>query len=149
MTPPSSACGERPRSPRPSAAYQHFHRTFTGDRWEALREQGRPGAAAAVGVHVDEEPEVLRPALRRQPHRAGHRQHHARRHLAGVRGPRDAASARSTPTPTARSRRWRSLADAGVDMLDVEQTLEDEGVHSFAKSFDELLQSLTDKAATF
>ena len=34
-------------------------------------------------------------------------------------------------------------------MLDVEQTLEDEGVHSFAKSFDELLQSLTDKAATF
>ena len=41
------------------------------------------------------------------------------------------------------------LAAAGVDMLDVEQTLEDEGVHSFAKSFDELLQSLTDKAATF
>ncbi len=41
------------------------------------------------------------------------------------------------------------LADAGIDMLDVEQTLEDEGVHSFAKSFDELLQSLSDKAATF
>ncbi len=34
-------------------------------------------------------------------------------------------------------------------MTDVEQTLEDEGVHAFAKSFDELLQSLTDKAATF
>jgi transaldolase len=34
-------------------------------------------------------------------------------------------------------------------MEDVEQTLEDEGVHSFAKSFDELLQSLSDKAATF
>jgi len=41
------------------------------------------------------------------------------------------------------------LADAGIDMEDVEQTLEDEGVSSFAKSFDELLQSLTDKAATF
>ena len=41
------------------------------------------------------------------------------------------------------------LADAGIDMLDVEQTLEDEGVTSFATSFDELLQSLTDKAATF
>ena len=39
------------------------------------------------------------------------------------------------------------LADGGIDMVDVEQTLEDEGVHSFAKSFDELLQSLTDKAA--
>ena len=41
------------------------------------------------------------------------------------------------------------LAEAGVDMEDVEQTLEDEGVHAFVKSFDELLQSLTDKAATF
>jgi transaldolase len=41
------------------------------------------------------------------------------------------------------------LAEVGIDMEDVEQTLEDEGVHSFAKSFDELLQSLTDKAATF
>ena len=41
------------------------------------------------------------------------------------------------------------LAEVGIDMEDVEQTLEDEGVHSFSKSFDELLQSLTDKAATF
>jgi transaldolase len=41
------------------------------------------------------------------------------------------------------------LADAGIDMTDVEQTLEDEGVGSFGKSFDELLQSLSDKAATF
>jgi transaldolase len=41
------------------------------------------------------------------------------------------------------------IRSAGVDMEDVEQTLEDEGVHAFAKSFDELLQSLSDKAATF
>ncbi len=41
------------------------------------------------------------------------------------------------------------LAAAGVDMADVENTLEDEGVHSFTKSFDELLQSLSDKAASF
>jgi transaldolase len=41
------------------------------------------------------------------------------------------------------------LGEAGIDMADVEQTLEDEGVHSFAKSFDELLQKLSDKAATF
>jgi hypothetical protein len=41
------------------------------------------------------------------------------------------------------------LAGAGIDMTDVEQTLEDEGVGSFGKSFDELLQSLSDKAATF
>ncbi len=41
------------------------------------------------------------------------------------------------------------LADVGIDFADVAATLEDEGVHSFAKSFDELLQTLTDKAASF
>jgi transaldolase len=39
-----------------------------------------------------------------------------------------------------------ALAEAGVDMEDVAKTLESEGVASFAKSFDELMQSLTDKA---
>jgi transaldolase len=51
--------------------------------------------------------------------------------------------------PDAAAASLARLAEAGIEMLDVEQTLEDEGVHSFAKSFDELLQSLTDKAATF
>jgi transaldolase len=39
------------------------------------------------------------------------------------------------------------LAGVGVDMDDVTTTLEEEGVASFCKSFDELLQALTDKAA--
>ncbi len=38
------------------------------------------------------------------------------------------------------------LERAGIDMGQVAQTLEDEGVASFAKSFDELLQVLADKA---
>lgn len=38
------------------------------------------------------------------------------------------------------------LAEAGVDMADVARVLEDEGVASFSKSFDQLLQALTDKA---
>jgi transaldolase len=38
------------------------------------------------------------------------------------------------------------LRSLGVDMADVAQRLEDEGVASFAKSFDELLQQLTEKA---
>ena len=38
------------------------------------------------------------------------------------------------------------LAEAGIDMADVARVLEDEGVASFSKSFDELMQSLTDKA---
>jgi transaldolase len=39
-----------------------------------------------------------------------------------------------------------NLADLGIDMDDVARVLEDEGVASFSKSFDELLQSLSDKA---
>ena len=39
-----------------------------------------------------------------------------------------------------------AIEEAGVDMADVARTLEDEGVASFTKSFDELLQSLSDKA---
>jgi transaldolase len=38
------------------------------------------------------------------------------------------------------------LAEAGIEMEDVAQVLETEGVASFSKSFDELVQSLTDKA---
>jgi transaldolase len=38
------------------------------------------------------------------------------------------------------------LGSVGVDMADVAQRLEDEGVAAFAKSFDELLQRLTEKA---
>ena len=45
-------------------------------------------------------------------------------------------------------RRWASLSDAGVDVADVGKTLEEEGVSSFVKSFDELVQALRDKAAT-
>jgi transaldolase len=48
--------------------------------------------------------------------------------------------------PHAARRALDALGRAGIDMADVARTLEDEGVASFAKSFDELLQVLTDKA---
>ncbi len=50
-----------------------------------------------------------------------------------------------TGVDAARSRD-RGLAAAGIDMEDVARVLEAEGVASFAKSFDELMQSLSDKA---
>jgi transaldolase len=40
------------------------------------------------------------------------------------------------------------LKEAGIDLVDVDRVLEDEGVASFTKSFDELLQALHDKANT-
>ncbi|HVC70542.1 MAG TPA: transaldolase [Acidimicrobiales bacterium] len=48
--------------------------------------------------------------------------------------------------PDASARALARLEELGIDMADVGRTLEDEGVASFAKSFDELMQSLTDKA---
>jgi len=39
------------------------------------------------------------------------------------------------------------LAAVGVDLADVTATLEDQGVASFSKSFDDLLESLSAKAA--
>ncbi len=42
-----------------------------------------------------------------------------------------------------------ALASVGVDLADVTRVLEDEGVASFSKSFDELLGSLTTKAESF
>ena len=41
------------------------------------------------------------------------------------------------------------LAEVGVDLADVTRVLEEEGVASFSKSFDELIASLGAKAATF
>ena len=51
---------------------------------------GRPGAAAAVGQHRDQGPQVLRRALRGRAHRPRHREHHPAGHLGGVPRPRPA-----------------------------------------------------------
>ncbi len=48
--------------------------------------------------------------------------------------------------PDAARRALQRIEAAGVDMADVARTLEDEGVASFTKSFDELIQKLSDKA---
>ena len=55
--------------------------------------------------------------------------------------------ARSVDADPADSRRILDrLGELGVDMADVSRTLENEGVASFAKSFEEVMQVLTDKA---
>jgi transaldolase len=130
------------------AAYQHFHRTVAGDRWEALRARGarvqRPLWASTSTknpgysdlLYVDN---LIGPATVNtmpEPTLRAFEEHGTLKRTVDA-------------DPAAATAALARLADAGIDMLDVEQTLEDEGVHSFAKSFDELLQSLSDKAATF
>ena len=48
--------------------------------------------------------------------------------------------------PDGARRAMDALGEAGIDMADVARTLEDEGVASFTKSYDQLLQALGDKA---
>jgi transaldolase len=130
------------------SAYQHFQRTFSGTRWEALSEKGarvqRPLWASTSTknpsypdlLYVDS---LIGPAtVNTMPEGT----------LAAF---EDHGTLKRTvdADPDGATQALARLRDAGIDMLDVEQTLEDEGVHSFAKSFDELLQMLTDKAATF
>ena len=119
-------------------AYQLFQKTFSGPRWEALGGQGRRRAAAAVGQHVDEEPGLPRHPVRRRADRPRHGQHPARRHHRGVRRPRHLAR-RVDADSTRPRRRGTALAEVGVDLDDVADKLEREGVSSFQKSFDELL----------
>lgn len=127
-------------------AYQHFEKAFSGDRWAAVRAQGahrqRPLWASTstknpaypdlmyveslIGPHtVDTMPEATVGALMDQGVVA-------RTIDQGV----DEAKAHLD-----------ALAGMGIDMHAVARLLEDEGVASFAKSFDELQQALTDKAS--
>jgi transaldolase len=130
------------------SAYQHFQRTFSGTRWEALSEKGarvqRPLWASTSTknpsysdlLYVDS---LIGPAtVNTMPEGT----------LSAF---EDHGTLKRTvdADPDGATQALARLKDAGIDMLDVEQTLEDEGVHSFAKSFDELLQMLSDKAATF
>lgn len=50
---------------------------------------------------------------------------------------------------TEAQRRLDALAAVGVDIEEVAQLLEDQGVDSFVKAFDDLLTTLAEKAATF
>ena len=129
-------------------AYQHFTRTFSGDRWEALSAQGarvqRPLWASTSTknpkysdlLYVDD---LVGPAtVNTMPEGTIH-------------AFEDHGTLKRTVDhdPNAAVAALDRLGEVGIVMTDVEQTLEDEGVHAFAKSFDELLQMLSDKAATF
>jgi transaldolase len=105
-------------------AYRLFKEKFTGPRWEALAAKGarvqRPLWASTSTKNPDY-PDLL--------------------YVDTLIGP-DTVDTHLDEADQVMT----DLAAAGIDMADVAATLEDEGVASFAKSFDELMQSLTDKA---
>ena len=126
-------------------AYRMFQERFSGPRWEAL---------AAKGAHVQRP--LWASTSTKNP------QYADLAYVNSLIGPNtvntmpdatlddflDHGVVARTVDKTADEARKSldDLGELGVDMADVAQTLEDEGVAAFAKSFDELLQRLSDKA---
>ncbi|MGI8685272.1 MAG: transaldolase [Acidimicrobiales bacterium] len=126
-------------------AYQHFLQTFSGSRWEALQARGaypqRP-LWASTSTKNPAYPELV--------------------YVENLIGPNtvntmpeptlDAFADHGAPARTIDADDDEALdileqvAAVGVDMEDVAMILEGEGVASFAKSYDELIQRLQDKA---
>ncbi len=129
-------------------AYQHFLRTFSGPRWEALAAKGarvqRP-LWASTSTKNEAYPDLLYVDSLIGPDTVNTMPD----------GTIDAFSDHGTVARTVDADPAESaavlarLAEVGVDLVDVGHTLEAEGVASFAKSFDELLQKLADKASSF
>jgi transaldolase len=127
-------------------AYQLFLERFSGSRWEALRGKGahrqRP-LWASTSTKNPAYPDLLYVNNLIGPHTVDTMPD------ATI----DAFLDHGVVTRTvdqgvdeARAHLQR-LAEVGIDMADVSHVLEEEGVAAFAKSFDELMQALTDKAA--
>jgi transaldolase len=126
-------------------AYQLFQQTFSGHRWEALAAKGavvqRPlwaststkNPAYPDTMYVDEliGPDTVNTLPEATIEAFADHGHLVRRVDADL----DEATAA-----------WKGLADVGVDVDDVGEKLEREGVSSFQKSFDELLGALEAKA---
>ncbi len=128
-------------------AYQAFQRTFSGPRWDALAANGavpqRP-LWASTSTKNPAYPDTL--------------------YVDQLIGPKtvntlpdatiEAFADHGTLARTIdadideAAAQWQAITDVGVDLDDVADKLERDGVASFQKSFDELLDALADKAAT-
>jgi transaldolase len=127
-------------------AYQEFQKAFSGQRWQALEQRGgrvqRPlwaststkNPAYPDTLYVDN---LIGPdTVNTLPDKtiADFNDHGTLARTVDA----DVDGAKAT---------WQALHDVGVDMDDVADVLEQEGVASFQKSFDELLGALSTKSA--
>ncbi len=128
-------------------AYQHFLKAFAGPRWEALAAKGalvqRP-LWASTSTKNPAYPDLLYVDTLIGPDTVNTMPAQT------IEAVLDHVTVARTvdADPGAAAAVLDRLAAVGVDFADVAAVLEDEGVHSFAKSFDELLQGLTDKASS-
>jgi len=128
-------------------AYRIFKELFSGDRWEALASMGARVQRllwASTSTKNPAYPDLL--------------------YVDSLIGPQTVNTmpdptvdafldhgkvARTVDTHGDEPRRvLEDLGELGIDLADVARTLEDEGVASFAKSFDELMDALNSKASS-
>jgi transaldolase len=126
-------------------AYQLFQAHFTGPRWEALAARGarvqRPLWASTSTKNPDY-PDLLYVDTLIGPDTVNTMPEGTVADFLD-----HGVVARTVDTDaTGAEHVINQLAGAGIDMEEVAQVLENEGVASFAKSFDELMQTLSDKA---
>ena len=128
-------------------AYQEFLQAFSGQRWDALRAARRPKVQrplwASTSTKNPAYPDTLYvdsligpDTVNTLPDKtiADFNDHGTVARTVDA----DVDGAKAT---------WQALHDVGVDMDDVADVLEQEGVASFQKSFDELLGALSTKSA--
>lgn len=127
------------------AAYQLFEQRFSGPRWEALADKGakvqRP-LWASTSTKNPAYPDTLYVDSLIGPHTVNTIPD------ATLEAFLDHGTVERTVDvdPEGPELKLEKLADVGIDLDDVAQRLEDEGVASFGKSFDELLTALDTKA---
>ena len=123
-------------------AYQRYQELFSGPRWQALADQGRANAAAALGEHGHQEPQLSRrrstskswsgpiPSTPFLPRRSTR--------FATTGGRARASWKMSSP----RSTRWRRSQKPGSRMKEVTDKLLAEGVQLFSDAFEKLLTAV-------
>jgi transaldolase len=129
-------------------AYEHFSQTFSGERWDALVAHGarvqRP-LWASTSTKNPEYPDTLYVDTLIGPHTVNTLPDNT---LLAFED--HGTLARTVDADVAAAHAVvGSLADLGIDLEEVAVTLEDEGVASFAKSFEDVLATLATRAEEF
>jgi transaldolase len=127
-------------------AYQRFVETFRGPRWDALVARGarvqRP-LWASTSTKDPAYPDTAYVDRLIGPHTVNTMPEETIEAFAD-----HGTVARTVDAdPAGAAAALAALEDVGIDLADVARVLEEQGVTAFAKSFDELLDSLTAKAA--
>ena len=126
-------------------AYQHFVTTFSGPRWDALAEKGaqvqRP-LWASTSTKNPRYSETLYVDQLIGPNTVNTMPDNTIEAFIN----HGSVSRTIDANPSSAQSILESVAEVGIDLENVAEVLEEEGVASFVKSFDELITSLTAKA---